>query len=136
MHSFIRPSLDQTWLRIAQVLAQRGSCVKRQVGCVLVDDTGHVVATGWNGRPKAMANCSDSPCASGCDGVHAEVNALLRAHSRARVAYITHAPCWHCMKTLVNSGVTRVVYLDGSTIEERTVRLAAESNIALEQTLA
>lgn len=127
-----RPSLDQTWLRVALVLSERGSCAKRQVGCVLVDDTAAVVATGWNGRPRAMGNCSDSPCASGCDGIHAEVNALLRAHGRARTAYVTHAPCWHCMKTLVNSGVRRVVFLDGSTLEDRSAALAVKSGLILE----
>ena len=126
-----RPSLDFTWLRVAEVLASRGSCAKRQVGCVLVDAVGHVVGTGWNGRPKAMGNCSDSPCDSGCDGIHAEVNALLQAQGRARTAYVTHAPCWHCMKTIANSGVTKVVYVRGATLENRTVRLAEATGIIL-----
>lgn len=127
-----RPDLDTTWLRVAQVLSARGSCTKLQVGCVLVDDTSSVVATGWNGRPRSMGNCSVVPCASGCDGIHAEVNALLRAGNRARVAYLTHAPCWHCLKTIANSGVRRVVYLDESTLEDRTIRLAGLSGITLE----
>lgn len=131
-----RPSLDQTWLRVAKVMAQRGSCVKRQVGCVLVDDTASVVATGWNGRPKVMGNCDEAPCEFGCNGIHAEVNALLRANGKARTAYVTHAPCWHCMKTLANSGVRRVVYVDSSTLEDRSALLAINSGITLEQARA
>jgi len=127
-----RPSLDQVWLRVAHVLGTRGSCSKRQVGCVLVDDQGHVVATGWNGRPKAMGNCSDSPCASGCEGLHAEVNALLRANGRATVAYVTHAPCWHCAKALAGSTVRRIVASDMTTLEPRTLALLNASGISLE----
>jgi deoxycytidylate deaminase len=83
-----------------------------------------------------MGNCSDVPCASGCDGIHAEVNALLRANGKARIAYVTHAPCWHCMKTIANSGVNRVVFLDADTLEDRTARLAQESGIDLEHFIA
>jgi dCMP deaminase len=133
MQCYSRPSIDMTWLRVAQVLAKRGSCMRRQVGCVLTDDTGSVVATGWNGRPKAMGNCSEVPCNSGCDGIHAEVNALLRANGRARVAYVTHAPCWHCIKTIANSGIKRILYLDDSTLEIHTSRLATASGIKLEK---
>lgn len=128
----MRPDLDTTFMEIAQVLARRGSCAKLQVGCVLVDDDGHIVATGWNGRPRAMGNCHETPCQEGCNGIHAEVNALLRAQGKARVAYVTHAPCWHCMKTIANSGVWRIVYADSATLEDRSRQLAIQSHISLE----
>lgn len=128
-----RPTLDQTFLRIAKVCAARGDCARRQVGCVLTDAEGNIVSTGWNGRPKIMGNCSDTSCMGDCQGIHAEVNALLRANGKARTCYVTCAPCWHCMKTIANSGVTRVVYIDASTLEDRSALLAIDSGIRLEQ---
>jgi dCMP deaminase len=124
-----RPSLDETFLDLARVLARRGSCVKRQVGCVLVDDAGHVVATAWNGRPKPMGNCDETPCAGGCEGLHAEMNALQRSNGKARTAYVTHFPCWHCAKALAGSSVTRVVCISADSHEARSARLLTAAGI-------
>jgi dCMP deaminase len=127
-----RPSLDETFLDLARVLARRGSCCRRQVGCVLADTGNHVVATAWNGRPKPMGNCDESPCQLDCEGLHAEMNALQRANGRAATAYVTHFPCWHCSKALAGSSVKRVVYLDGSTLEARSALLLQSAGIAVE----
>ena len=120
---------------MAQVLAERAACVKRQVGCVVVDDLGQVVGTGYNGRARHCGNCLDlEVCIGGCEGVHAEVNALLQAGQRGRVMHLTHAPCWHCMKTIVNSGIRMVYYLDATTLEDRSALLACDAGVHLRQT--
>ena len=118
-----RPSLDCIMLELAEVLARRALCARRRVGCVLTDRMGRVVGSGYNGRPHGAVNCDGSEaCAGECEGVHAEVNALLSAldPARARTCYVTCAPCWHCVKLLANSNVERIVFADDSTWETRS----------------
>jgi dCMP deaminase len=106
----MRPSFDETMLGVALVLAARASCFKRQVGCVLVDSKARIVGTGYNGRARGLPNCEAQPCCNGCEGVHAEVNALLQAHADwVHTAYVTCFPCWHCAKSLLNSGCKEIV---------------------------
>lgn len=55
----MRPSLDDYFLEIAQVVAKRSTCLRRAVGCVLVNERGHLLATGYNGVAAGMAHCND-----------------------------------------------------------------------------
>jgi dCMP deaminase len=55
----MRPSRDQWGLQLAQVTAQRATCCRRQVGCVLVNERGHVLATGYNGRAAGLPHCNE-----------------------------------------------------------------------------
>ena len=128
----MRPSKHQVFLEMAMVLATRACCMRRQVACILVDAQGKVVSTGYNGRPQAMGNCvpSDS-CEVHCEGVHAEVNALVQATRPVYTAYITHAPCWHCIKTLVNTGIREVYFVDESTLEPKTAQFCVDAGIRL-----
>ena len=119
----MRPTITETMQALAETLARRADCAKRQVGCVLVDEHNRILGAGYNGRPRGTPNCSKAPCI-GCDGVHAEVNALLQADpDRIRVAYVTHAPCWHCVKALANTMCHTIVFADMSTEEQRSVNL-------------
>lgn len=100
----MRPSLDTTMIRVAAMLAMRAACRQRQVGCVLTDAGGRILSAGYNGRPGGVANCLDKDaCLGRCEGLHAEINALLhcRETDRIRFTYITTAPCWHCVKALL-----------------------------------
>ena len=55
----MRPSKDKTLLDIASVLAKRGSCIRKQVGCVLVDELGQILSTGYNGVARGLPHCND-----------------------------------------------------------------------------
>jgi dCMP deaminase len=128
----MRPTLDQTFLRMAQVLAARAACNKRQVGCIITDVDNQVVGTGYNGRARGAGNCEGCDvCTNGCEGVHAEINALLQAGNRGVRMYQTHAPCWHCLKSILNSGIGVVYYLDASTLELESATLAAKVGLHL-----
>ena len=124
---------DEMFFRVALALAARASCQVRQVGCVIVDEEGQIVSTGYNGRASGVANCEDQACRNGCEGVHAEVNALLRAGNRGCILYVTCAPCWHCIKAIINSKVKQIKYLDESTLESRSAALAWKCGIGLEK---
>lgn len=56
----MRPSKDEYFMRVASLVASRATCLRRAVGCVLVSDRGHVLATGYNGVAAGMPHCNDS----------------------------------------------------------------------------
>lgn len=56
----MRPALDVYFLKIARVVATRATCLRRAVGCVLVDKRGHVLSTGYNGRAAGLSHCNEA----------------------------------------------------------------------------
>ena len=127
-----RPSIDQTMLSIAHILARRATCAKLSVGCVLTDVDGIIVGTGYNGVPRGCRHCTDIPCpgatapkgADLCEAVHAEANALLspEAH-RAFTCYVTHAPCMRCTKVLLNTNIQNIIFTHLDNIETNAEEL-------------
>ena len=117
-----RVSKDAYFINMAKLVATRGTCARRKVGCVLVNELGHVMATGYNGVPKGHAHCIDNPCpganlASGCgldacEAVHAEINALIQCQDTFKIhtAYVTASPCVQCIKALCNTSLKRIVF--------------------------
>jgi dCMP deaminase len=132
-----RPSLDTTMLQVAAVLAQRATCAKLSVGCVLVDADGRILGTGYNGVPTGMSHCTDRHCpgvhapkgADLCEAVHAEQNALLQCRdvSRIHTCYVTHVPCLRCMKTLLNTSCSRIIASDITNAEFAALDLWARA---------
>ena len=143
-----RPSWDEYFMQICQVVATRSTCLRRHVGAILVRDR-RVLSTGYNGAPQGMAHCLELGClreklgiASGerqelCRGLHAEQNAIIQAAVRGVslegdiTCYSTIQPCVTCAKMLINANVTRIVfagdYPDGlarEMLEEAGVELA------------
>ncbi|HHT9132159.1 MAG TPA: deoxycytidylate deaminase [Candidatus Tripitaka californicus] len=123
-----RPTWDEYFLKITREVAQRSTCLRRQVGALLVLDK-RILATGYNGAPKGLAHCLDIGCLREklgippgerqelCRGLHAEMNALLQAASYGiqiggATLYTTNHPCITCAKMLINCGVRRIVALD------------------------
>jgi len=133
----MRPSIDAVMLQVAQVLAQRATCVKLSVGCVLVDYYGRILGAGYNGVPRGCKHCTETPCpgahapkgADLCQAVHAETNALLVCGNIATVytAYVTHAPCMRCVKTFLNTNVQRIVFRHAYEIEPAAEALWLDS---------
>ena len=130
-----RPSLDQTMLNIAAVLARRATCTKLAVGCVLTNRAGRIIGTGYNGVPHGMTHCTDKPCLGAtmpagsdtCEAVHAEQNALLDCRAQdVHTCYTTHAPCLRCTKLLLNTSCKRLVFppspFEGSNLWMRSGR--------------
>ena len=118
--TFSRLEIDAYFLSIAQLVSQRSTCLRRRVGCVLVDSQKHIVATGYNGVPSGFPHCFDVPCEGAsspsgtdldkCLAVHAEVNAFLQLTSEdSLTAYLSTTPCFTCAKMLCNSKVKRIV---------------------------
>ncbi len=112
-------------MEMATLVAKRATCLRRQVGAVLVRDK-KILATGYNGAPSGLAHCLDIGCVreklkvpSGqrhelCRGLHAEQNVILQAalhgvSTKGSVIYITHQPCVICAKMLINAGIKEIV---------------------------
>jgi dCMP deaminase len=124
-----RPSWEEYFMSIAQLVARRSTCLRRQVGAVLVKDK-NILATGYNGTPSGITHCEQTGCLrdqlkvpSGerhelCRGLHAEQNVIIQAAKHgsnidAATLFCTHAPCIICAKMIINSGIKEIVYLDG-----------------------
>ena len=129
----MRPSINETMLGIAGLLALRGTCFKLAVGCVLVDEKGHILGTGYNGPPRGCTHCIEVPCSGAtapagsdlCVAVHAEQNALLQCRNVDKIyaCYTTHAPCLRCVKQLMNTSCKLLVFANSSTLTEATKNL-------------
>lgn len=124
-----RPSWEQYFMEITQLVAKRSTCRRRAVGAVIVKDK-RILSTGYNGAPAGIAHCIDIGClreelgvASGerhelCRGIHAEQNAIIQAAlhgvSIKRAAlFCTNLPCTICAKMIINAGIQTIVYIGG-----------------------
>jgi dCMP deaminase len=134
----MRPDLDQWAMEIAKVTASRATCVRRKVGCVLVNNKGYILATGYNGVPKGLNHCIANECSGSnassgtrldeCLAVHAEMNALLQCNNvfDIHTVYVTVSPCIHCIKVLLNTSCKRIVFLEEySDIRSKELWLSA-----------
>ncbi|PKQ27628.1 MAG: cytidine deaminase [Candidatus Anoxymicrobium japonicum] len=144
----MRPTWDQYFLSIARVVAGRATCLRREVGAIIVKDK-RILATGYNGAPKGIAHCLDTGCLrnesgakSGtthelCRGLHAEQNAILQAALHGvsidgGVIYCTHQPCVLCTKMLINAGLQAIYYLEPYP-DLLAGKLLKEAGIAVEK---
>lgn len=103
-------------MEIAQLVAQRSTCSRLQVGAIIARDF-RIISSGYNGAPAGLMHCyHDSKETSSCDtAVHAEINAILAAAKHGvgvdgADLYVTHFPCRACAQAIINSGIKRVYY--------------------------
>lgn len=124
-----RISWDEYFIQIAGLVSQRSTCLRRNVGAVIVKNK-RMLATGYNGAPSGLAHCLEIGCLreknkipSGerhelCRGLHAEQNAIIQASLygisvKDSSIYVTHQPCVICAKMLINAGIREIVISDG-----------------------
>lgn len=132
----MRPSKDEVWMNVAREIARLSTCLRRSVGCVLLDVRGHVSSTGYNGVHAGAKHCNsmredptvsilhrfphackgaNAPSGTAldfCEAIHAEQNALLQCKNpwELEVAYVTTAPCVTCTKLLLATSCQRIVF--------------------------
>lgn len=111
-----RPNWCEYFMLQAKVVAMRSQDPVTKVGCVIVDQNNHIIATGYNGMPKSLHftwNKNDGLDNKNLFVVHSEVNAVLHATRSVEncTAYVTLFPCNECAKVLVQAGIKTVVYL-------------------------
>lgn len=143
-----RPSVDEYFMKIAEDVKARSTCVRGNVGSVIVKDK-QILATGYNGAPVGCKHCTPDSCMrnklkveSGknhelCRGTHAEQNAIIQAAKhgvsiKGGTIYCTLQPCSTCAKLIINSGIKRVVY-KGSYNETLGLALLEEAGIQVDR---
>jgi dCMP deaminase len=127
----MRPSLEDTFIALAQVWSTRSTCTSRvAVGAVLVNQYNQVIASGYNGSPHGTPHCDEVGCVLDSDGhcvqvIHAEENVILQCAMTGVSAvgctmYTTHSPCMRCAQRILQAGIARVAYLNfyGSAVDE------------------
>ncbi len=126
---FQKPSWDEYFMKITDVVKSRADCLSRQVGAIIVKDH-RILATGYNGTPHGIKNCTEGGCLrclrrqkkeidwyefeESCICIHAEQNAIIQAaylgvSTKGGILYCTTNPCSSCAKMLINAGIKRVV---------------------------
>jgi dCMP deaminase len=121
-----RPTWDEYWMNIVEQVGKRSTCMRRNIGAVVVKDN-IIVSTGFNGAPRGLPHCIEIGCLrdelkipSGtmheiCRGVHAEQNAIIRGdplRMDGATLYVNAKPCKICAKMIVNAGLKKVVYVE------------------------
>ena len=138
-----RLSWDDYFLNITRQVAERSTCLRAKVGAVVVRERS-ILASGYNGAPSGLPHCTEVGCliyeSRTPDGqveencyrtIHAEINAIAQAAKngvsiRDADMYVTHTPCIHCLKVLINTGIRRVFYDRAYKLE--TVRQLLEGS--------
>lgn len=130
-----RPSKREYYLKIASAVLERGTCLRRNYGAVIVKDD-QIVGTGYTGSPRDSVNCCDVGICKReqlnvpageryelCESVHAEMNAIIHAgRERCKGAtiyvvgkdmktgeLISTPPCSLCRRAIINAGIAFVV---------------------------
>jgi len=141
-----RPSWERYFIDITHLVAKRSTCIRRQVGAILVKDK-RILATGYNGAPSGIAHCQDVGCLrekekvpSGerhelCRGSHAEQNAIVQAATygipiKDAILFCTNLPCSICIKMIINAGIKTIFYEEGYP-DDLSEKLIKESGITL-----
>ncbi len=124
------------YLDIAETVAERGTCLRRNFGAIIVNND-EIVSSGYTGAPRGRQNCIDTGfCVREklgvprgeryelCRSVHAEMNAIISASRSDMIGatlylagrevktgeYVPNpAPCSMCKRLIINAGIVKVV---------------------------
>ncbi len=147
MNKPARLGIDEYFLKIASVVAERSTCRRHHVGA-LAARSKHILATGYNGAAAGLKDCLELGCLrdelnipSGerheiCRGIHAEQNVIIQAGLHGvrldgSTIYCTHTPCILCAKMLVNAKIKRFVSF-GKYNDDAFVALFREAGIEVD----
>ena len=135
MNINIRPSWEYYFKEIVNLTAKRSSCDRLHVGCLFVKDN-RIIAQGYNGY---IAGCNHEEIIKDNHNIatiHAEQNTITDCAKRGVScngceAYITHFPCFNCMKLMVSSGICKINYINDYKNDELVNKLANDVNIII-----
>ena len=144
----VRPSWDEYFMSIAEMVGTRGTCDRGRSGCIIVKDK-RVLVTGYVGSPAGLPHCDEAGHemhkVTHDDGtesmhcirtIHAEQNAVAQAARigvplEGATVYCKMVPCYTCAKILMNSGIQRVVASKDYHSSKQTKRLFKDGKIKL-----
>lgn len=135
--SYKRPTWDEYFLNIAQVVSSRADCSRLKVGAVIVRDN-RIVSCGYNGAPAGVPGCLAGNCPRAnssvppgssydtgpgtCIAIHAEANAIIYAGQNnclGSTLYCTQTPCEGCHRLIKAAGIRKVVTLGEQSLSPK-----------------
>ncbi len=147
------------YLDIAETVCERGTCLRRNFGAIIVHND-EIVSTGYNGAPRGLANCCDlGECTREklnvprgqryelCRSVHAEANCIISAARQDMIGatlylachdavtgqlYGDVEPCSMCKRLIINAGIATVIIKTG---ENEYKSIIVDSWIANDESL-
>lgn len=138
----MRKSWDEYFMEITQLVAQRSTCDRAFVGCVLVNGDHRIVSTGYNGTASGNPHCidvghrmRDGHCIA---TIHAEMNALLYCAkegipAKGSICYVTHFPCLNCTKALIQAGISAIYYHEAYRVDDYALEILERNNVSLKK---
>lgn len=126
----VRMTADELMLEQARNVSLRSTCIRARVGCVITNaDKTQVLSIGYNGQARGLQNHCQSVFPGECGCLHAEINALIKAHGP--VLYCTTLPCPNCATAIINAGV-KEVYCSGGYRKTDSIKMFEAAKIKLE----
>ena len=130
-----RPTWVEYFKEIVQVTKKRSPCKRLQVGCLLVRDN-RIIAQGYNGYLPGCPHTSIMKDGHEVGTIHAEQNAIIDCAKRGvscdgSDAYITHYPCFNCMKYLCAAGIGNIRYIEDYHNDPNVASLAEMTNVQI-----
>ncbi|MFZ4648009.1 MAG: deoxycytidylate deaminase [Patescibacteria group bacterium] len=147
-NNYQRPSWDEYFIKITELVGSRGSCDRGRSGCVITKDR-RIIATGYVGSPSGLPHCDEvghemhtvthesGDVTRHCiRTIHAEQNAICEA---ARIGipidgstlYCHMTPCYVCAKMIINAGIKKVVCFQDYHASSRSKEIFQEAGIPL-----
>ncbi|RBW70484.1 ComE operon protein 2 [Bacillus taeanensis] len=136
-----RIAWDQYFMAQSHLLALRSTCERLAVGATIVRDK-RIIAGGYNGSVSGGVHCIDEGCYvidNHCvRTIHAEMNAIIQcakfgASTDGAEMYVTHFPCIHCCKGIIQSGIKSVFYAQDYKNHPYAVELFKNAGVHVEQ---
>lgn len=147
-NGYTRPSWDEYFMSIADIVGTRGTCDRGRSGCVIVKDK-KILVTGYVGSPAGLPHCDevghemhkviheDGTESMHCiRTIHAEQNAVTQAARlgislEGGTVYCKMTPCYVCAKILMNAGIKEIVAKKDYHASKQTKRIFKEGKIKL-----
>lgn len=147
-NNYERPSWDQYFMKIVEMVGARGTCDRGRAGCVIAKDK-RIISTGYAGSPIGLPHCDeighemhvvihpDGHQSSHCiRTTHSEQNAICQAAKfgvslDGATIYVKMTPCYTCAKMIINAGITRVVCANDYHAGARSKEIFAEAGVQL-----
>ncbi|MGD7053618.1 ComE operon protein 2 [Sutcliffiella horikoshii] len=136
-----RISWDQYFMAQSHLLALRSTCTRLAVGATIVRDK-RIIAGGYNGSIAGGVHCIDEGCYvidNHCvRTIHAEMNALLQCSkfgvpTTGAEIYVTHFPCLHCCKAIIQAGIKTVYYAMEYKNHPYALEMLEQADVRVEQ---
>ena len=142
----MRPSWDDYFMGIVDLIKERSTCLRRKVGAVVVKDK-RILSSGYNGAPQGCKHCEETGCLreklgipSGqrhelCRAIHAEQNAIVQAaytgtNLQGSTLYVSCQPCVMCAKLAINAGIRKIIFT-GDYPDDLSLQLLKEAGVEI-----